>query len=406
MKNPRPHQLGLVELLGYFALLAVTLAVLATTTAGCGLLLEAPVLRGSVFSCGVVVRSADGFERTISSADPLLQGRSFYTCSESSEPGCEPACNDVGVGERFARLVSQRISEVAAEPLGDDPSDFRLHPGPWCVVAESPCVAVRAWASETPAPCAASTSERLPLCPTPGGPPEMCLETNPTSIDFADTLAGNSSTPTILNVNNCGTTSCPVRVSDALLGDSEHFTVTANECAPTPEDLRLMRDRILVPTATDPAGATCGVSIAFSPRARGRHRATLVVASDCAAEQRIELGGNSQGGTASVTPADLCTPAPAAGACAAEQTVTINNAGPGSLRITRNPFFSRGAPNFRVVASPPVPFDIPAGGSQNITVQFCDIDPAAGRDGTLDITTDDPMNPTLVVRVAVSGSCP
>jgi hypothetical protein len=399
---------GWLQLLGRLAAWPAALALMVLAGAGCGLILDLspPDVQGSIYQCGITVRSADGLVRTLSTADPDLLGRLFYSCSSAST-ACPAACTGVEVSDQFNRYVAQRIGEISAAPLGDDPSDFRLYSGPWCVVGQEPCEAVmRLSGSVAPACPPPPTAGPLPLCPPPPASPEMCLQAMPASLDFPEIGSGTASAPMAVQVENCGNTPCPIRVSDALLGDADHFTVRLNDCAPTAADLFLMRDRTLVPAASDPAGAVCGVEVLYTPRTRGRHRATLVVASDCAPEQRIELGGNALGGSVNVNPNPVCVVTPPAGACTAPQAVRIENLGPGVLQVTNPAVFSRGAPNFEVVSGPPVPFDIPPGGSATVLIRWCDLPTSGERDGVLDITTDDPASPTVMVRVTLAASCP
>ena len=375
---------------------------------GCGLILDlsppdVPPTVGSIYRCEAVVRSTAGFERTVSTDDPEFADRVLFSCTS----GCG-ACDGVDVGSVWASYLPERIDAFATGPLGPEPSDFRLWPGPWCLVEQRGCTPVMAIPETGPPVCAAlPTAVPLGDCPPP--PVEdFCVDVTPTSIDFPDTPACATEGPVVVRVSNCGAVPLRIVVSDTAAdpggGPSPHFQVNLGDCAPSPEEILRMDDRTLL------VGAGCDAAVLYSPTVRGRHTAELVIASDARAV-RVPLAGNAMGGTSEASPDTLCFERPAAGACTAPQTVTLANSGSGCLEVQRVEIV-RGGPDFERVDLPGMPlparpFVLADRANQEIGVRFCERGGGVG-EGVLEITTDDtdPARTTRRLNLRVQASCP
>ena len=385
------------------------LVVAALAASGCGLILDlsppdVPPTVGSIYRCEAVVRSTAGFERTVSTDDPEFVERVLFSCSS----GCG-ACDGVDPAGLWDSYLPERIDAVATGPLGSEPSDFRLWPGPWCLVEQRGCVPVMAIPETGPPVCATPLPSASPLgaCP-PSTPEEFCVDVSPTSIDFPDAPACGTEGPSPVRISNCGTVPLRIVVADSAAdpggGPSPHFQVNLGSCAPSPEEILRMDDRTLL------VGAGCDASVLYSPAVRGRHTAELVIASDARAV-RLPLGGNALGGTSEVATGDLCFERPAAGACTPPQTVTLANSGPGCLEVQRVEIV-RGGPDFERVDLPGMPlparpFVLADRASQDVGVRFCERGGGVG-EGVLEITTDDtdPARTTRRLNLRVQASCP
>lgn len=389
------------------AALLVAVLLVAVGVAGCGLILDlsppdVPPSAGSIYRCEAVVRSVAGFERTVSGDDAEFAERVIYSCSG----GCGP-CDGVDPDAIWSGWLPQRITAVAGGPLGPDPSDFRLWPGPWCLVEQRGCVPVMAIPETGPPVCPPPpTAAPLPACPPPPVE-EFCVDVAPTSIDFADIPACGSAGPEPVQIDNCGTVPLRIIVADSAVdpmgGASPQFQVDLGDCEPSPEERLRLDDRTLL------VGSGCTAEVLYTPQARGRHTAELIIASD-AREVRLPLGGNAQGGFAEIGGDNLCFVRPAAGACTPTESITLANPGPGCLQVQRVEIVL-GGPDFQLVDLPGMPlparpFQLDARASLAIGVRLCNL--SSGSDGVLEITTDDPdpLRATQRVRLRDAASCP
>jgi hypothetical protein len=103
------------------------------------------------------------------------------------------------------------------------------------------------------------------------------LSASPSSVDFGTVLIGGAGTPQTVTIRNTGTgaTSSAVAVTGADAGD---FAVTTNGCA----------------SRSLSAGASCTLTVAFSPRAAGARSATLTVTGTGGAFTTARLSGAGQ----------------------------------------------------------------------------------------------------------------
>jgi hypothetical protein len=222
----------------------------------------------------------------------------------------------------------------------------------------------------SPLPAGGSTTFQVTFSPTatgpfsgtisissdaPGGPhtvsatgtgtePQLVL--TPGSITFPDVLIGAQSAPHTFSIGNPG------------IG-------TLNLLAPTvtgPFSTTLA-------AGTVAQGATKSYTVTFAPTAPGNITGSVVVGSDSAGSPHtLTLAGVARAPSASVSPTSLSFGAVALGAY---QTgaLTLANTGDAPLTVTALTL-SGSSTEFSLSGTPPLPFTVPAGGSQQFAVRF------------------------------------
>ncbi|MFC6647391.1 choice-of-anchor D domain-containing protein [Granulicella cerasi] len=136
---------------------------------------------------------------------------------------------------------------------------------------------------------------------------------SPTALTFPDTDAGVTSSPLTATLTNSG--NGPLTISNIASTNTANFTVT-NTCG-----------------ATLAAGASCTLSITFTPTTSGTSYTGSVVITDNAgnvtgATQTLSLGGKGTTATGAVltlTPSSLTFPATNVGSSSTPQTLTLTN---------------------------------------------------------------------------------
>jgi hypothetical protein len=208
---------------------------------------------------------------------------------------------------------------------GADPADFaldssgcmggtvngRLAPGASCQV------------SVTFTPTAGGVRRASLDVTSDGGDPSSALSgtglqavvtLTPTSHDFGDVPVGVTSDPQTFTVANAGSADATLR-SIALSGaDAADFDLDASGCMGSPVDGRLA------------PGASCQVSVAFTPSAIGQRSASLDVTSN-GGNPSSALSGTGAGPHVTLSPSSADFGTELVGATSPSQTFTVRNVG-------------------------------------------------------------------------------
>src|SRR5205814_1546005 len=143
----------------------------------------------------------------------------------------------------------------------------------------------------------------------------------PTSLAFASTTVGVTTVAQMVTVKNSGTASLML-TSETLTGtNATSFLISANTC-----------------TTSLTVGATCTVSVEFTPAAAGALTASLSI-SDTAtgSPQTIALNASAAAVVApavTLTPTSLAFASTTVGVSTVAQLVTVKNSGTASLTLT------------------------------------------------------------------------
>jgi hypothetical protein len=199
---------------------------------------------------------------------------------------------------------------------------------------------------------------------------------SPTSLAFASQTVATTSTAQTVTLKNTGTAS----LSISGIAASGNFA----ETTACPSSL--------------PAGASCAISVTFTPTAAGTLTGSLTFTDNAAASpQQVGLSGT---GAAAATPAVSLSPtsltfaSQTVGTTSAAQTVTLTNSGAGALSISG----IAASGNFAETTA--CPSSLPAGASCTISVTFTPT--AAGAlTGSLTFTDNAAASPQ---KVSLSGT--
>jgi len=195
----------------------------------------------------------------------------------------------------------------------------------------------------------------------------------PTSLTFPQQAMGTSSAPQIITLANSGTIALTL-TGIAIAGTNATSFAETNPCG-----------------ATLAGGATCQISVTFTPTAPGNPIATVSISdSAVGSPQTVFLAGSSPGPGSSLSPSSVTFTSQYVGTSGLPQPVTLTNAGTAALTITN-------------VATSPSDFgalntcggSLAAGASCTIGVFF---NPTVGgaRTGTLTITDNAAGSPQTV----------
>ena len=222
--------------------------------------------------------------------------------------------------------------------------------------------------------------------PPPPPPPSenqtRVLEVSPSELSFAARRVGNQSSAVPVTVSNTGTGA--VSLEPPLVGGDhrDDFTITSTTCA-----------------GSLAAGATCRVSVAFSPTAAGDRSARLLVVSDAAnGPHQVTLTGVGTAPSGQVSPSYLMFGGVKRKTVSPAQTVTLTNAGTAPMNIKS--FSLRGSDPRQFNFTKDCPWTLEAGASCTLSVTF-----APTKTGTktaeLRIATNAPEG---ILRVQLSGN--
>ena len=145
------------------------------------------------------------------------------------------------------------------------------------------------------------------------------ITVSPSSLTFADQIVGTSSPAQVITLSNTGTAALSITnitVTGANPGD---FTQT-NTCP-----------------ASVAAGASCTISVTFTPQATGTRTASVTITDNATGSpQSVGLTGNAVASSPQVTlsPTSLTFPTQLVGTTSAAQVVTLTNTGTAPLTIS------------------------------------------------------------------------
>lgn len=150
------------------------------------------------------------------------------------------------------------------------------------------------------------------------------------------------------------------------------------------------------------AGASCTISVTFTPTAEGARAASMSIANSDSAHSplTVSLSGTGVLPIAGIAPASLTFPDQLINTTSPAQTVTLSNTGSGPLAITSIGFTGANAANFAQTNT--CGSSLTAGASCPISVRFTPNTPAAFS-ADLTITSNDPNNQTLTIPMTGTG---
>jgi len=222
----------------------------------------------------------------------------------------------------------------------------------------------------------ASTSPQLVKLTGTGEAP---LTFNPTSLTFASTAVGSSSTATITVTNG---QSSSMTLSSAASAD---YTVTGGTCG-----------------SSLAGGASCTITITFTPQYKGTIKGALAIGSSSEFSPiTVGLSGPATGGPKvplKLSPTSLTFSSTGLGSTSAAKTITVTNNGTGTITINS----ISGSANFAAVGSGSSPCggSLAKGASCTLSVTFTPTDTGSVK-GSLAIATSGPGSPQIA---ALSGT--
>ncbi len=207
------------------------------------------------------------------------------------------------------------------------------------------------------------------------------LQFNPGSLKLGEQRVGTTSPPQSLSVSSTG--SFPLNLTSVSLdpnGNPGDFAKTADNCT----------------GATVPAGASCVISLIFTPTALGDQAVNLIISDNVqGSPQMVGLSGRGvSDAIVSLSPTSLSFASQSAGTASPAQSVTLTNNGGGPLGISSTEADSP----FKV--SPACGSIVAAGASCTMSVTFNPTD-AGSFAGRLLVDDDAAGNPHTV---ALSGT--
>ncbi len=204
----------------------------------------------------------------------------------------------------------------------------------------------------------------------------------PASIAFGDQRVGTTSAPTSVTISNPGTATLTV---SAITGTAP------------------FRAFGLVLPANIAPGASAVFAVEFKPTAIGAAVGTVTIDSNAATSPTsLSLTGRGTGGVAVVSPSSIAFGSANVGATLSSN-VTVRNDGNADLKVNSVAFAGTHAADFNTTTT--LPITIAPGASGTITLTFT---PGAigARNGTANITTDDPITPGSSVSLSGTGTSP
>jgi len=200
---------------------------------------------------------------------------------------------------------------------------------------------------------------------------------SPKTLSFPSTPLGSTSTGKTVTVTNLGTAPVPV-TSITLIGANPSDFQTGN-CG-----------------ASIPGGASCTLTLTFSPQAAGSRSATLQINdSDPTSPQNVMLSGT--GYAISVSPKTLTFLSTPLGSTSTSKTVTVTNLGTAPVPVSSITMIGANPSDFQAGNCGA---SIPGGASCTLTLTFTP-QAAGSRSATLQINDSDPTSPQ---NVTLSGT--
>jgi hypothetical protein len=220
---------------------------------------------------------------------------------------------------------------------------------------------------------------------TAASAPQMVVD--PTALDFGSVAAGQTR-DLALTVRNPGTAALQVA---SIRSSNAHYSATS-PAAPF----------------TVNAGAQQTVTVRFSPATAGSETGTLTISPGDSAVAPATLSLRGQGITATADAAAIeVTPGSLAfGNLTLNQTkdltLTVRSAGTGVLTVSLLQVPLGAFSPFSLVPLPVVPFTLPAGASQTVTVRFS-ATTAGTQNASVVIGSNDPARPTVTIPLTATG---
>lgn len=379
--------------------------------------LGAAVPEVSLFSRGEPFLDADG-----------TPSRVFYVDAEANCPGDGTFGSLASVTAEWSRFANQRIGELAAAGDAEDP--FGRFPGEWCQVAGTlRCEQTAERLSACPTQSFSIAGPELPVCPEPE--PEVCLSIRCdgaeecSEIDFGEVGVGERLSRTVELANCGGAAASPVEVEvDGSIFPIAELADFAIPVGGSPQTSPNTCHPALDVVPLDP-GETCSFRVDFEPEAAGEHRAQTAFPSNARPEpHRIGFSGRGLPGTLAFEDVSLARaladedvicfdgPPEAGTGCTTPRVVRATNAGVGRVSVTSVRVEPAAPPvppeaAAAIEAAPEVaePLELVVGESLDLEVRLCD-DVGDATEGRLVIDSDDPDQPTFVLRVGRRPTCP
>ncbi len=238
------------------------------------------------------------------------------------------------------------------------PSPSTLAAGASCTVSVTftPTATGSRSASLTIADNAPGSPQSLGLSGT-GMPPAPAVRLTPSSLAFGSQQVGTTSTTQTSTVQNTGT--APLNISGISVGGSSPGDYAESDNCP-------------VAPATLATGATCVISVSFSPVATGSRTASVAIADDAAGSpQSLPLTGTGTAPAVTLTPTSLAFGSQKVGSTSAAQTTTLKNSGTAPLAIAGLSVNGANAADYSQSSNcPQGPVTLAAGASCTISVTF------------------------------------
>jgi hypothetical protein len=186
------------------------------------------------------------------------------------------------------------------------------------------------------------------LAGTGAGP---AASVSPASLTFASQAVGTTSGAQTIILSNSGTAALSV-TSLAISGTNAANFSQTNNCG-----------------ASVAAGATCTISVAFTPSASGALTAALSIADNATGSpQSVSLAGTGAAPVASLSPTSLAFAGQTVGATSPAQTITLTNSGTAALNVTGLAVSGSNASDF--IQTDNCGSSVAAGGNCVISVTF------------------------------------
>jgi hypothetical protein len=226
-----------------------------------------------------------------------------------------------------------------------------------------------------------------------GVTPAPAVSLSPTSLSFGNQLIGTQSAAQDVTLTNSGSAALTIGSIDLTGTNTGDFAQT-NNCPLGPSTLGV--------------GASCTISVTFTPNASGGRSAGIAVTDDApGSPHTVALSGTG------VTPAPAVSLSPASlgfgqqrvGTTSAEQNVTLTNSGTAALTIASIGLTGANAGDFAQVGDCPLgPATLAPGASCTISVTF---GPTATGSRTAGLSvTDDAAGSPHAVALSGTGTAP
>ena len=208
----------------------------------------------------------------------------------------------------------------------------------------------------------------------------------PTSLSFADQIVGTSSPSQSLTLTNPGT--APLKLN--AVATSSDYLVVSTTCAQA------------YPATLAP-GASCTITLSFTPQASGAHTGTLTVTSDVpGGPYSVRLSGTGLAPTLTLDASGLNFGGQHLGAPSTPRTVTVSNRGSAALTISA---LSVTGATFARTNDSCLSINVAPGASCTVTVAFTPTITGTYT-GTLTITSNAPDSPASVSLTGVGTAGP